>query len=229
MPKKRNGRSVNEYLLAGHLKCASCDARVVGVVGVGKQQNIRGYRCLSTFPTVFKPASCGPSFISADYLENRVWRCVSSLMSQPALIVKSLTAHLEADSANLEEEIALLERQINCAKRREESLVQQYADGLIEGDLLLQQLSPIEEGRVRKEEGLREAERKRAVRHETLLLRARIENYARRLGEGLSVETFDGKRAALDALGAHAVVSTKGVVLKLPVPTDLLLDVDGSE
>ena len=56
-----------------------------------------------------------------------------------------------------------------------------------------------------------------------------IEHYAERLREGLSEETFDGKRAALDALGAHAVVSKKEVILELTVPADRLLDVDGSE
>ena len=226
MPKGPKGKPYFQYLLAGFIECALCGARVSGQ---GRRGRPRNYRCRATNATAVEPATCNASSIPADPLEAVVWEHVSDLISNPALIAQSLNEHLETDSRELELEINQLERKILQAKGREGSLIRQYADGQIDDEMLNDQIRPIKSKRDQMEATLLDARRQQAVHQDMRLMDERINEYCRQVREGLETETFDGKRAALTAIGAKVVVSRKQVILNVTMPPEFIAKVDTTE
>ena len=122
-----------------------------------------------------------------------------------------------------------MEREISQAKGREGVLVRRYADGQIDDETLDDQIRPIKSKRDQMEATLLDARRQQAVHQDMRLMDERINEYCRQVREGLETETFDGKRAALTAIGTKVVVSRKQVILNVTMPADFIADVDKTQ
>ena len=81
------------------------------------------------------------------------------------------------------------------------SLVRRYADGQIDDETLDDQIRPIKCKRDELEAKLIDAQRQQAIYQDMRLMDERINEYCRQVREGLETESFEGKRAALTAIG----------------------------
>ncbi len=221
-PKGLHGKRFFDYLLTRFVRCATCSARVKGASRRGGRRN---YRCNATFATAAKPATCTARQIPADRLESTVWDRVAQILSHPDLISQSLEEYQQTDESELEQAISLLQRDISKAKFREKALVERYADGHIDEETLREQVGPIRLTRTALDDQLLDAQRALATHQDLLLQRERIAQHCRQVREGLDVETFEGKRKALTAIGAQVIASYDEVTVHISLPPEIVAKV----
>lgn len=219
MLKEHNPKKVFDYLLTGFLECAVCGSRVSGA---GKRGKGTTYRCRATQATAVSPATCSASYIPAQPLETVVWEQVLDLISHPALIAQSVSQRWETEGQKLDLAIKTLGLEISKSRKREGVLVRWYAEGRLDDEALADQMRPIKRQRRELEAKREELFRQQAAYREKRLMDERLRDYCRRIREGLNMETFEGKVATLNAVGAKAVVSLEELTLHITLPEEML-------
>ena len=219
MPRSPRPRSKFwAYLLTQYISCERCGRAVVGVGGA-QSGRYRYYRCCGANG---EHKTCDARSIPADAIETLVWDNVEALISDPTLIAQNLAEYREADEGELNREADRLRRKIARAKEKESRLVGLYSDDLSDREIIDDQIRPLRLAREQLDSELVALERQRADRLDIETMEQQVADHCRRLREGLSSDTFDGKREAFGAMGVKVVASKDTVILNVTIDPEFV-------
>ena len=214
MPKARKTRARRAYLLTGFARCESCGSPLVGT-SIHKQY--RYYHCRGASLTSTRPKICNAKYIRADQFEELVWDHLSSMISDPSLIMENIKEYLETDGGDLRQEINRLRRKVEKAKDKERKLIQLYANDLIDTEMLNDQIAPIKAGGETLERELCDLEQQQALNEDVQMMEQRVAEYYRLISENLGGQDYEGKRSALSAFNVLAIASKENVTVNVTI------------
>ena len=165
----------HQYLLSALLICGRCGRRMIGVTDGGGR---RRYLCSARYPR-HAPGACDGRSVTAEPLEDQVWRWIAQLLSDPQL----LRAHFEEsrgdpaiDGAD-EREGTRLERQLKTLDREIGRLIDAYQAAAIELDELKERRRQIEDHARHLRQRLDELRRQRGEREQAIRLLEGLEAF----------------------------------------------------
>ncbi len=207
-PRSRPGKALTPYLLTGHIVCALCDTSLVGTT---LNRRYRYYRCRGTFPTAATPRHCDASYVRAGNLEDAVWGTIHDVLEQPEVVLAQLRQLTGDQQTPIEEEIAMLRREIRRCKDQELRLVKLYQFGEVDDDWIRAHAGPTKVRREQHEVELRRLESQRVTLKQLEGTEGRLRTYCERIRSNLDSLDFEEKRKALNALQIRATVETDHV------------------
>jgi site-specific DNA recombinase len=123
---KRSSRNFRKraWLLAGLIKCQTCQSFTFSaVVGNTKRNPRRYYGCASRRSQKARmlKTACYTPYVNADELERRVWEEIESVIYDPSLIIRRLEQReIEEHTLSYQEQLAFIDKQLaDIAKERE--------------------------------------------------------------------------------------------------------------
>jgi len=123
---KRNAK--RDYLLSGLVRCATCQAKMVGECYPHER---RYYVCWQKRrPKPNKPP-CPLPALPADPLEAAVWEAVVTLLSQPAILEQAVTL-AQSSASSSPPESARLQRLIKARQEERDRLMRLYLTGSLD-------------------------------------------------------------------------------------------------
>lgn len=220
MPKRRDRSQFQKYVLTGFARCSFCGT---GLIGTSRHGSIyRYYSCRATRPTNV-PATCNARLIRADKLESAVRDRLFSLVLEPKQLMETIREFLNAESTDIDDEIARLKREVIRAKEKERKLLDLYLSENIDAELLDSQIAPIKASRERWTLELQDWEDQKMAREQAHSVEKQIYEYAAVVRQHLEQQSFDGFQAALAAFNAQVVAckgsATLNVVVDPSFPT----------
>jgi len=129
---KRNTK--HQYLLTGHIRCASCHRKYWGMMWYYRYYY---YRCSGSLPMV-SPVRCGNRNLRADKIEALIWQKVEELISQPRVVLAELERKRTQvnDESFLEEELGQVNRRLKALDREQDQLLQWALKGFPEESVI---------------------------------------------------------------------------------------------
>ena len=205
MPRVQR-RDLAPYLLTGYVRCSKCGEPITGGY---RNKHYQYYRCRGVAATVKRPAICDARFIPAEELEAEVWGGLVMALRNPDVLVAGLAEHVETGEGELGAEVDRLRREIHRCRGEESRYVRLYGKGGIDEDVLLEQIAPVKALREECESQLAQLEHQKAMRSEFDEAQERIQEYCRRVSEGLDKLDYEGKRETLAAFDVR-VLAVRG-------------------
>ncbi len=141
-------RASTRYLLSGLVVCGNCGSTFSGE----KSHGYRFYRCNNRHRTFPLPRECNARMISAEKLENAIWKTISNAILKPQILVShvlKLIGRLDKSKKTLEKEKAKLIASRNLLQNKKDRLIEAYTSGTLRKEEFLRK---IEEYRNREEE-----------------------------------------------------------------------------
>lgn len=219
------------YLLRGRMKCGLCGGAMVGQTLKAKGRPYKYYRCRHIYdPNV--SWKCTAKYIPAEKLEQGMWREVSRVLSQPAVVLQEFEVQNAAPHEN-SGEIDQLVREIAGLVEREKRLVRLFSLGEVDEDMVREEIAGLRRQRGVLEERLKGMQRTTPTVGFTLgngfdpILLERACNLVAGWLEG--ADDAD-RRTALEALQVAIVATREGATVTgvLPVEPHKFITADGS-
>jgi site-specific DNA recombinase len=131
---RRNARE--PYLLTGLIRCAFCGAGITGKTQYERQRGgsvRRFYRC-GHRDTALQQAralkSCNNRSISCSSVDGAVWSAICTMLLEPDVLVSALESLMFGEhSAQIEQQIGYLQREIDSKQVEDERLYRAYLSG----------------------------------------------------------------------------------------------------
>ena len=212
------------YLLQGLLICACCGYAFHGASG-GKPSKKRGralyYRCYGTDTHRFSGQRvCSNLPVRADRLDEHVWKSTCEVLRDPERMLQEWTRRNDAGERHLKSHLQHDEA-AKAVTHLEQSL-KRLLDAYENGALSLEELTPrttrIKERLQQARCDLQAAEAQLA---ETITLQSitgRLEDFAKRVAQGLDRLTWNQRRQVIRALVARVEIGDKCVTVVFRLP-----------
>jgi site-specific DNA recombinase len=217
---QRNNKA-HPYLLRGLVSCGVCGlACLARATATGH----RYYSCTGKLPALFshREQKCPSRLSPAGRLDELVWTDLRDLLSHPEQASHALArAHggqwlpqeLQARQHGLRRGQASLGQQL-------ERLTEAYLGGVVLLDEYRRRRGDLEERRRQLESQARQLEAQADRRKELAGLSGRIEDFCRRVQQGLVQATFEQRRALVELLIDRVIVTDGEVEIRYVMPTD---------
>ena len=206
----------HQYLLRALLICGRCGRRMIGVTDGGGR---RRYLCSARYPR-HVPGACDGRSITAEPLEDQVWRWIAQLLSDPQL----LRAHFEesrgdpaVDGAD-ERESTRLERQLKALDREIGRLIDAYQAAAIELDELKERRRQIEDHARHLRQRLDELRRQRGEREQAIRLLEGLEAFCASIRASLIDPSFEVKQKVLRLVVDRVIFEESRVTIRHIIP-----------
>ena len=206
----------HQYLLRALLICGRCGRRMIGVTDGGGR---RRYLCSARYPR-HAPGACDGRSVTAEPLEDQVWRWIAQLLSDPQL----LRAHFEEsrgdpaiDGAD-EREGTRLERQLKTLDREIGRLIDAYQAAAIELDELKERRRQIEDHARHLRQRLDELRRQRGEREQAIRLLEGLEAFCASIRASLIDPSFEVKQKVLRLVVDRVIFDESRVTIRHIIP-----------
>ena len=222
----QRNRARGRYLLAGLVVCARCGyafhGRTTQVLHRGGPTTHNAYYFCSASVRgkVAVAAVCRNRSVRVDQLEPHVWQSVCALLQDPARVMHEWVRRKDSPSARAEHD-AQRDGALRAVRAHERSL-QRLLDAYEAGAIDLAELT-IRSDRVRARiatarNDLTALEKVLAEQRELKLVVTRVEEFAKRVGDGLDVLSWHERRDLVRALVARIEMDQDDVTLVYRVP-----------
>jgi site-specific DNA recombinase len=217
---QRNNKA-HPYLLRGLVSCGVCG---LACLARANMQRYRYYSCTGKLPALFshREQKCPSRLSPAGRLDELVWADLSDLLSHPDQASHALArAHgghwlpqeLQARQQGLRRGQASLGRQL-------ERLTEAYLGGVVLLDEYRRRRSDLEERQRQLERQAGQLEAKADRQKELAGLSGAIEDFCRRVRQGLAQATFEQRRLLVELLIDRVIVTDGEVEIRYVMPTD---------
>lgn len=223
--RQRSGKALEKYLLSGIVRCGfpGCGRTMHGnrITRRGGGGNVRRYRyyvCTAKTPGVPGRQRCPSSSVPADHLERVVWERVASWLVDLRFLAAELGEQGVAGILLPEEEFALVQRELEGAKKERARIIRGYQKGIIpeeEAEKILLEI----EGKIgrleeRAKELVEKSRQRQLVEGEREALRKAWSEFSGRLEE----LSFEEKQFIIRLLVDEVIVDGRKVVIRARTP-----------
>jgi site-specific DNA recombinase len=218
--KARQRKRGARFLLQGLLTCERCGYAYYGkaislAAGKGKRRDYAYYRCVGTDPYRFGGQRvCHNKQVRTDLLDEAVWREVQGLLEDPQRLETEYRRRLETSSRTLEgKDAAGLQAQIRKAQTAIARMIDGYADGLIEKSEFEPRIKRVKERLNHLERQRDELQDENLLNAQLQLIIGRVEDFAKRVEEGLTHTDWPTRRELIRALVRRVEVAEEEVTV----------------
>jgi site-specific DNA recombinase len=217
---QRNNKA-HPYLLRGLVSCGVCG---LACLARANMHRYRYYSCTGKLPALFshREQKCPSRLSPAERLDELVWADLCDLLSHPEQASHALArAHggqwlpqeLQARQQGLRRGQVSLGQQL-------ERLTEAYLGGVVLLDEYRRRRRDLEERQRQLEEQARQLEAQADRQKELAGLSGAIEDFCRRVRQGLAQATFEQRRSLVELLIDRVIVTDGEVEIRYVMPTD---------
>lgn len=191
------------YLLRGMMTCAVCGRRLRTETSRG----VRYYRCGSRdTPT----GACGARMVPADAVEQWMWHTASRRIADAAVIASGVATRKQRSTATLEREQAALEVRLTTIQRGQDRLLARFRESdSVSWELIERQIELSESERRQVQSRLDEIAGRISAIADNQQRTRDLREWCELAAHNLSRLDFDGKRFAMETIGARVVAAGK--------------------
>ena len=140
------------YALSTRTRCGLCDSSMIGQTLTVKGRAYRYYRCRHVYDKN-TGRDCSARYVRADDFEAAIWREVTRVLTNPAVVLEELQRERAADTDP--NEVAGLEQELKAVVEREKRLVRLYSYGEVDEDIIRDEVAGLRRQRAALEDRLR--------------------------------------------------------------------------
>src|SRR6516165_375490 len=203
--RRRDRPGGGRYLLQGLVVCKRCGYGCYGkptsrAAAKGKVPYAY-YRCTGSDAYRFGGQRlCWNKQIRTDMLDAAVWEDVRRLLSEPERIRKEYERRLEGSETGPHQEVQHLDKLVSNVKKMISRLIDAYGDGLLHKSEFEPRISAARERLAKLEAEYRQRIGEAAQEAELRLVIGQLEEFARRVSQGLQEPDWDTRREVVRAL-----------------------------
>src|SRR6516165_4920699 len=205
--RRRDRGGGGRYLLQGLVVCKRCGYGCYGKPTSRAAAKGRGrvpyayYRCTGSDAYRFGGQRlCWNKQVRTDMLDAAVWDDVRRLLSEPERVRKEYERRLQGAGAGPDQEAEHLGKLIRNVKRMISRMIDAYGDGLLDRSEFEPRITAARERLTKLEEEHRQRLGEAAQEAELRLVIGRLEEFARRVSQGLQEPDWDTRREIVRAL-----------------------------
>src|SRR5215218_408622 len=217
----RRNNKAHPYLLRNLVSCGLCGLACLARATVHRH---RYYSCTGKLPALFshREQKCPSRLSPAGRLDDLIWTDLSDLLSHPEQASHALARaqggqwlpqELQARQQGLRRGQASLGQQL-------ERLTEAYLAGVVRLDKYRRRRSTLEDRQRQLEGQARQLEAQADRQKELAGLSSSIEDFCRRVRQGLSQATFEQRRSLVELLIDRVIVTDGEVEIRYVMPTD---------
>ena len=193
------------HLLQGLLVCKGCGYACYGVTVTHRTTQGRAiyayYRCRGSEASRFGGQRlCRTKQVRTDRLDAAVWEDVSSLLSEPDRVRAEYQRRVEGPRADEAREVGQLSKLINQVKKSISRLIDAYGDGLLDKSEFEPRIMAARERLSKLEEEQKRRTDEEHTEAELRLVIGQLEEFARRVSDGLQDSDWLTRREIIRAL-----------------------------
>jgi site-specific DNA recombinase len=212
----RQRRTGDRYLLQGLVVCGLCGYGFHGRIISPRTENGREYfyyRCNSANAARRTGlAVCQNPVVRGELLDEAVWAEVRALLTDPWRLEQEYRQRLKNPSSEARAiTLSGLQTQREKARRGIARLIDSYAEGLVEKDEFEPRIKRLKQRVTELERQTAELAGEQALGHELHLVLGQLEEFAKRVGQGLETADLLARREVIRAVVRRIVVD-KGEV-----------------
>src|SRR3954451_14699245 len=205
--RRRDRLGGARYLLQGLIVCKRCGYGCYGkptsrasAKGEGKVPYAY-YRCTGSDAYRFGGQRlCWNKQVRTDVLDAAVWEDVRQLLSEPERVRAEYERRLRGEEAGPSREVEQINKLINNVKKMISRLIDAYGDGLLDKSEFEPRISAARERLAKLEVECRERIGEATEEAELRLVIGQLEEFARRVSQGLEGPDWDTRREVIRAL-----------------------------
>jgi len=223
--RRREGRRRPGWLLQGLVVCRRCGYAFYGkmargVVGGRRPADYGYYRCTGTDGHKFGgQAPCDNRSVRSDKLEQAVWRQVEAVLADPARVAAEHERRVaSARDGSAREDVDALERQIARLRRGMDRLIDSYAEEVIDADEFKPRLAGLKQRLARLQAERDALAAAREAERGLQLVIGRLEEFARRVRDGLEGRGWHDRREVIRALVRRIEIDHDQVEVVFRIP-----------
>src|SRR6516165_6445079 len=203
--RRRDRSGGGSYLLQGLVVCKRCGYGCYGKPT--SRASAKGkvpyayYRCTGSDAYRFGGQRlCWNKQIRTDMLDAAVWEDVRSLLSEPERVRKEYERRLQGSETGPNQEVQHLGKMVSNVKKMISRLIDAYGDGLLDKSEFEPRISAARERLAKLEAEYRQRIGEAAQEAELRLVIGQLEEFARRVSQGLQEPDWDTRREVVRAL-----------------------------
>ena len=203
--RRRDRPGGGSYLLQGLVVCKRCGYGCYGKPT--SRASAKGkvpyayYRCTGSDAYRFGGQRlCWNKQIRTDMLDAAVWEDVRCLLSEPERVRKEYERRLEGSETGPNQEVQHLDKLVSNVKKMISRLIDAYGDGLLHKSEFEPRISAARERLAKLEAEYRQRIGEAAQEAELRLVIGQLEEFARRVSQGLQEPDWDTRREVVRAL-----------------------------
>ena len=203
--RRRDRPGSGRYLLQGLVVCKRCGYGCYGKPT--SRASARGkvpyayYRCTGSDAYRFGGQRlCWNKQIRTDMLDAAVWEDVRRLLSEPERVRKEYERRLQGSETGPDQEVQHLSKMVSNVKKMISRLIDAYGDGLLDKSEFEPRISAARERLAKLEAEYRRRISEAAQEGELRLVIGQLEEFARRVSQGLQEPDWDTRREVVRAL-----------------------------
>src|SRR6516164_5379731 len=203
--RRRDRSGGARYLLQGLVVCKRCGYGCYGKPT--SRASAKGkvpyayYRCTGSDADRFGGQRlCWNKQIRTDMLDAAVWEDVRCLLSEPERVRKEYERRLEGSETGPHQEVQHLDKLVSNVKKMISRLIDAYGDGLLHKSEFEPRISAARERLAKLEAEYRQRIGEAAQEAELRLVIGQLEEFARRVSQGLQEPDWDTRREVVRAL-----------------------------
>jgi site-specific DNA recombinase len=203
--RKRSRSRSDRFLLQGLVVCKRCGYACCG--NGGRRPSAEGktpyayYRCLGSDPFRFGGQRlCWNKAVRTDFLDAAVWEDVRSLLAEPERIKAEYERRRERKTPDCDREAEQVAKLISQVKKSISRLIDAYGDGMLEKSEFEPRISAARERLSRLETEQKQAAAHAGEETELRLVIGQLEEFAKRVSDGLKQPTWATRRQIVRAL-----------------------------
>ena len=205
--RRRDRPGGGRYLLQGLVVCKRCGYGCYGkptsrasAKGEGKVPYAY-YRCTGSDAYRFGGQRlCWNKQVRTDVLDAAVWEDVRRLLSEPERVRAEYERRLQGPETGPSQEVEQLSKMINNVKKMISRLIDAYGDGLLDKSEFEPRISAARERLAKLEDECRQRIGEATQEAELRLVIGQLEEFARRVSQGLQEPDWDTRREIVRAL-----------------------------
>jgi site-specific DNA recombinase len=216
--RRRDRPGGGRYLLQGLVVCKRCGYGCYGKPTSRAAAKGRGrvpyayYRCTGSDAYRFGGQRlCWNKQVRTDMLDAAVWEDVRRLLSEPERVRKEYERRLQGALTSPDQEVEHLSKLIRNVKRMISRLIDAYGDGLLDKSEFEPRISAAKERLAKLEAEHRQRIGEAAQEAELRLVIGQLEEFAKRLSQGLQEPDWETRREVVRALVKKVEVDEKEI------------------
>ncbi len=203
--RRRDRPGGGRYLLQGLVVCKRCGYGCYGKPT--SRASAKGkvpyayYRCTGSAAYRFGGQRlCWNKQIRTDMLDAAVWEDVRCLLSEPERVRKEYERRLQGSETGPDQEVQHLGKMVSNVKKMISRLIDAYGDGLLDKSEFEPRISAARERLAKLEAEYRQRISEAAQEADLRLVIGQLEEFARRVSQGLQEPDWDTQREVVRAL-----------------------------
>lgn len=209
--RTRNERT--PYLLRGRIYCGICEHKFYPSWQINnghEKQKVRIYRC-SSDNNILRPGACGARRVSAEKIEESVWREVANVLRHPDVIAADLESRQQGPDPSILSDIETAKRKIALCEHKQSRLLDEYTGSEDEDDdslfaLVKSKVKKLDKEIAKWRKVIADGERHLAQDSAIIGQREAILEYCEYVASHLDDMTFEEKCLALVMLDVRVTV-----------------------